>query len=132
MDRRLFLLSPALLMADPAGGDPRLEKLFAKFIAPCCWRENLMAHQSPEADKMRQRIRGMVAEGKTDEEIKQTFLSEYSLRILSEPEGGRGRWLSWTPQATAVAGGAFVTWYIRRSLQRNAEARKAREEEVYP
>jgi len=34
-------------LANAANGDPRLERLFSKFMAPCCWRENLLSHSSP-------------------------------------------------------------------------------------
>lgn len=105
-----------LLLADAAEGNPRLSKLFGHFIAPCCWRENLLSHHSPEADKMRAEIRSMVAAGETDETIKQTFVNRHSIRVLSLPEGARARWLWWTPVAMSLAGLGAVAWVIRRSM----------------
>jgi|JI9StandDraft_1071089.scaffolds.fasta_scaffold579439_2 cytochrome c-type biogenesis protein CcmH/NrfF len=120
MNRRSVFLAPlsvlatAPLAADPANGDPRLEKLFAMFVAPCCWRENLITHHSPTADEMRAEIRQRIAAGATDEEIKSAYLEKYSMRILAVPDGGRGSLLTWTPVVVAAAGLGVVTMLVRR------------------
>jgi cytochrome c-type biogenesis protein CcmH/NrfF len=106
------------LHANPANGDPRKEKLFSMFIAPCCWRENLLIHHSPKADEMRAEIEKLVATGRTDDEIKKSFVDSYSLRILAMPEGARGQWLSWGPLAAVSAGLGIVVLFVSRSLRR--------------
>ncbi len=122
MLRRFVLAVPLLLAAggglraNPANGDPRLERLFQTFISPCCWRENLLNHQSQTAAELRTEITRLAAAGQSDEQIKATMVARYSKRVLSMPEGGRGQWLSWTPIAVGLAGLAFVTVIIRRSL----------------
>lgn len=118
----LLLAASVSLQANPAQGDPRKEKLFAQFIAPCCWRENLLAHHSPKADEMRAEISQWIAEGRTDGEIQQEFIARYSLRILALPQGPRAQWLWWaTPVATAC-GLAALAWFLRRSLQGHPSA----------
>lgn len=120
--RRVLLLCllcaslPNLLTANPANGDPRLERLFSSFIAPCCWRETLLSHLSPKADELREAIRQEVAAGRTDAEIQQRLIAEYTSRILSTPEGASGEWLRWTPIAALTAGVAAVAMYVKRSL----------------
>ncbi len=117
--RFLSLLFFAALVVDanPANGDPRLEKLYAQFISPCCWKENLLAHHSPLADELRDEIKQQIAAGKSDDEIKDAFIAKYSQRILSLPQGVRGQWLSWTPIAAITAGLIVLLLAIRR-LQR--------------
>jgi cytochrome c-type biogenesis protein CcmH/NrfF len=110
----LLCLALSSLRANPANGDPRLEKLFPQFIAPCCWRENLLAHHSPKADEMRSEIKRLVDKGRSDEEVKAAFIEQYSIRILALPEGARGRWLAWTPVLAAFAGLGVVLVTIRR------------------
>lgn len=105
----------ACLFANPAGGDARKERIYSAFIAPCCWRENLLAHHSPKADELRGELDSLLAAGRSDEEIKAEFIRRYSLRILALPEGTRGEWLWWTPWAALLAGLAMVAWFIRRS-----------------
>ena len=112
----LLAVAPSL-RADRANGDPRLEKLYGQFIAPCCWAENLLVHSAPIADQMRAEIKRMAAAGKTDEEIKAVYIERYTIRILSMPEGVRGQWLSWTPIAAIVAGLAATILAIRRFRQ---------------
>lgn len=123
--RRALLLASAgtvalrSLLANPANGDRRLELLFSSYIAPCCWRENLLVHQSPKADELRAAIRRLVAEGRSDEEIKVLLVSQYSRRILSSPEGVLGQWLSWTPVLAVAAGLGAVALTLQR-LKRTA------------
>ena len=112
----LLGLAPAL-WANPANGDPRLEKLFSSYMAPCCWQENLTLHHSPKADELRAEITRMVAAGKSDDEIKKVLVSEYTIRILAMPEGAYGEWLRWTPLAAILIGLAAIALVIRRSLR---------------
>lgn len=111
------LLSRRTAGANPANGDPRKEKLFAMFMAPCCWRQNLLAHNSPEAERLRTQITQWMREGRSDEAIKQEMLQRHSARILAMPEGARGQWLSWSPVVATGAGLAFVAEVIRRSMR---------------
>jgi len=127
MKRRSVLVVPLLLAAGPparaslANGDPRLEKLYPMFIAPCCWRENLMVHHSPKANELRAEIARLVAEGQSDDEIKAQFIAQYSTRILSLPEGSLGQWLQWTPRLLAVAGAGLLAWIIKLSLAKHRQ-----------
>lgn len=110
----LTLLAPAA-KATYGEGDPRLERLYSSFISPCCWRENLTLHDSPQAVELRTRIGNMVAAGDSDQQIRDTLVAEFGPRILSLPEGNTGRWLFWTPAMVLAAGlmGLFV--FLRRS-----------------
>lgn len=45
-----------------------------RFVAPCCWRENLAVHQSPDAEKTRAEIVQLVAAGKTEDEIVEHYV----------------------------------------------------------
>lgn len=114
----LSMVLPTALWANRAEGDPRLEKLYGMFIAPCCWRENLLIHSSPMADDLRSEIQRLVAAGKTDKEIEESFLTAYSTRILALPKGLTGQWLSWTPWVFAASGLVFVSRMIWLSIGR--------------
>jgi cytochrome c-type biogenesis protein CcmH/NrfF len=120
----LVLAARGNLLANLANGDPRKEKLFSMFIAPCCWRENLLVHHSPKADEMRAEIANLVATGRADDEIKKSFVDQYSLRILAMPEGTRGQWLSWGPIAAVTAGLGMVALFVNRSLRSSQAAPK--------
>lgn len=123
MRRRAVFTLPLALSANPANGDPRKEKLFAMFIAPCCWRENLLAHHSPKADELRAEINKFIEQGRSDSDIRQAMITQYTTRILAVPDGEKGQWLSWTPPAAAAAGLAILAIFIKRSIRPPAPAR---------
>jgi cytochrome c-type biogenesis protein CcmH/NrfF len=122
MRRRAVLTLPLTLSANPANGDPRKENLFSMFIAPCCWRENLLAHHSPKADELRAEINKFIEQGRTDDQIRQSLIGQYTTRILAVPDGEKGQWLSWTPPAAAAAGLAALAIFIKRSIHPPAPA----------
>jgi cytochrome c-type biogenesis protein CcmH len=112
-----FLVSVCVAPLAKAGygaGDARLEKLYSTFMAPCCWRENLTWHDSGAAEDLRDSIRTMVHEGRSDDEIKTALVERYTKRILALPEGPQRAWLFWTPWLFAVAGLSIVMAFLRR------------------
>jgi len=95
--------------------NPRLEKLYATFIAPCCWSKNLAEHSSQVAAEMRGQIDLMVRAGRSDDEIKALFVAKYGERVLALPEGIPRVWLFWMPVAVAAAGLLGVSVFLKHS-----------------
>jgi len=110
------------LHAGYGSGDPRLEKLYGEFIAPCCWSENLTVHNSQIAEQLRTQIAEMVRAGRTDDEIKSVLVSAYGKRILALPEGGQRAWLFVTPVAVVAVGLVFVCVVLFRMRKQEAPA----------
>lgn len=111
-------LALALLPPTHAGygqGDARLEKLYATFLAPCCWRDNLAEHDSGEAARLRQRIAAMVTEGQSDEQIQGALIAEFGPRILTLPEGAPRAWLFWMPWLMGAAGLSTILLWLRHA-----------------
>jgi cytochrome c-type biogenesis protein CcmH/NrfF len=106
--RRVVVLFAVVILTPPVSrGDApnsRLERLYATFIAPCCWSKNLMEHNSQVAAEMRCQIDLMVQSGRSDDEIKSIFVAKYGERVLALPDGVPRMWLFWTPVAVAAAG----------------------------
>jgi cytochrome c-type biogenesis protein CcmH len=94
---------------------PRLEKLYASFIAPCCWSRNLTEHDSQVAVEMRGQIDRMVQAGRSDDQIKAVFVAKYGERILALPEGAPRVWLFWMPVAVALVGLMAVSFFLKCS-----------------
>lgn len=92
----------------------RVEELQRALLAPCCYSEPVAEHRSEISLKMRDEIRGMVAEGKTDREILDHYKAEYGMRILVEPEGTLSVWLNVIPVVMLVVGLAAVVLILRR------------------
>lgn len=108
----LMVVQP--LAAKHGQEDPRLEKLYGAFMSPCCWQQSLSVHESAVADRLRDQIRQMVHEGRSDEEIQLALVNHYTTRILALPEGVQRQWLFLTPWAALIAGLCFLSRTIRR------------------
>jgi cytochrome c-type biogenesis protein CcmH len=103
------------LAAFVAAGSTTSRGVEDQFVAPCCWRESLATHRSPEADAMRRELRELLQSGKTESEIVSLYVERYGQRILREPRGGLGIWLTVVPIVIAGCGGLFVASYIARA-----------------
>jgi cytochrome c-type biogenesis protein CcmH/NrfF len=92
----------------------RIRKLEESLLAPCCWAEPVSAHRSEVALQMRLEIARFVAEGKTDQEIRDHYKRLYGARVLIEPEGPARWWVHVIPVAAFGGGLLLVVWLIRR------------------
>jgi cytochrome c-type biogenesis protein CcmH/NrfF len=104
-----------MIHAGYGAGNPRLEKLYASYLSPCCWRENLTSHSSREAEDLRAQIAGMVKAGLSDEDIKAALIKQYTKHILALPEGAEALWLFWTPVLAGAIGCTTTLMFVRRS-----------------
>ena len=91
----LVFLAPLSLTATETGAEAR--RIEARFVAPCCWRENLAVHDSPVAKQLRSEIERLVASGQTESQIVDEYVARYGERILREPRGARFQILTITP-----------------------------------
>jgi len=128
---------PALLVAAvlaapqamPALG-PALEaearQIETEVIAPCCWSQQVSVHQSPAADQMRADIRAMLADGRSHDEVLDTFVAQYGERILAVPPA-RGYKLSLyvLPVVLLVASALVLGVLVRRMAGRGSLAAPA-------
>jgi cytochrome c-type biogenesis protein CcmH/NrfF len=71
---------------------------------------------------MRAEIDQMIGQGRSDAEILDYFKAKHGRRILVEPDGATGVWLSSVPVVLTVLGAGWVAWLLRRWSQRSAAA----------
>lgn len=81
----------------------RYNRLTHELIAPCCWREPIAIHRSPEAVQMLDEVEQLAAEGRSEAEIKSIYVSRYGPRILADPPGNDWYWLYVIPFALLVS-----------------------------
>ena len=104
----LIVLSPAFaleehtLTAEQMG---RYDRLTHELIAPCCWREPIAIHRSQEALQMLDEVEKLVAEGRSEQEIKSLYIARYGPRILADPPGVSRYWLYLLPFS-------LLTWFM--------------------
>jgi len=83
----------------------RYDRLTHELIAPCCWREPIAIHRSQEALQMLDEVQKLVAEGRSEEEIKNIYIGQYGPRILADPPGVSKYWLYLLPFS-------LLTWFM--------------------
>jgi len=72
-------------------------RLTNQLIAPCCWREPIAIHRSTEAQQMSEEIASLLAEGRSEDQIREMYVARYGARVLADPPGVTGRWLYAAP-----------------------------------
>jgi len=95
--------------------DARARQIEARFVSPCCWRENLAVHGSQVADELRGLIAGMVRSGQTEPKIIDYMVARFGERILREPRGTRFRLLNLTPIVALAIGLWLLVRFLKRS-----------------
>lgn len=98
------------------------KRIESRFLAPCCWSEDLAVHSSPAAREMRAEIEALVAQGRSENEIVDYYVSRYGERILRDPRG-RSWWvLTWAPVIALASGTALVVRLLARMRTQTAGA----------
>ncbi len=120
---RLCLLTLVLAGAALAAAPDAQRRIEERFIAPCCWSENVAVHRSEVAAGMRTEIAKMLAEGKTEDQIVARFVAQYGERVLIVPRGPSAVWLAIIPWVALALGLLILAWFIRR--RRAAEPAQA-------
>jgi len=72
-------------------------RLTNQLIAPCCWREPIAIHRSAEALQMTEEVARLLADGRSEDEIREMYVARYGARILADPSGVTGHWLYAAP-----------------------------------
>ncbi|HEX8963309.1 MAG TPA: cytochrome c-type biogenesis protein [Rhodocyclaceae bacterium] len=105
--------------AAPLAEDPAVEKrmiaISEEMRCLVCQNESLAASQADLAQDLRRELRGLIKEGKSDEEIKQFMVSRYGDFVLYRPRLIPTTWLLWAgPFVLLIAGVAALIAYLRR------------------
>jgi len=92
----------------------RVQRIENAVLAPCCYAEPVSRHQSEVAVKMRIEIAKWVAEGRTDQEILDTYVMQYGSKVLVDPRTIPGWWTPWIPWLIAILGVVLGFWILNR------------------
>jgi len=98
----------------PAEQKARAQRIQDAVLAPCCYAEPVSRHQSEVAVKMRIEIAKWVEEGKTDQEILDTYVQQYGSKVLVDPRTIPGWWTPWVPWLVAIFAIGLGFWLLRR------------------
>ena len=113
-----LLLIPASSVSaqQPTPSDDQVNAIARQLYCPVCENTPLDVCPTTACHQWRELIRQMLAEGKSEAEIKQYFVDYYGASVLSEPPASGINWLIYiVPPATFLVGvfllfQAFRTW----------------------
>ena len=101
--------------SDTAGMEAEAKEIETLLIAPCCWRQPIADHDSEVAKDMKEQVRKMLVEGKSRQEIVDSYVEQYGVRILSiPPQVGFNRLSFLMPVFFIIAGFFVVGAYLRK------------------
>jgi cytochrome c-type biogenesis protein CcmH len=99
------LTSRAVSAQGPTPTDDEVNRIAKQLYCPVCESTPLDVCPTEACRQWRDLIRTMLAEGKSEEEIKQYFVAQYGARVLSEPPN---RLVTYLVPTVVILLGAFL------------------------
>ena len=101
----VFGTSTKAFAQDGEPTDDDVNKIAKQLFCPVCESTPLDVCPTEACRQWRELIRQMLAEGKSEDEIIDHFVTQYGVRVLNEPPN---RWASYLVPALAFLAGAFL------------------------
>ena len=112
----LSTLATATVFAqDSTPTDDEVNAIAKDLFCPVCENTPLDVCPTQACKEWREEIRGMLADGKSEAEIKQHFVDYYGARVLSEPPRTGFNWLVYVVPPIAIVAGIFVLFRALRA-----------------
>lgn len=114
----------------PTPTDDEVNRIAKQLYCPVCESTPLDVCPTEACRQWRDLIRTMLAEGKSEEEIKQYFVAQYGVRVLDEPPN---RLVTYLVPGAAILLGAFLLFrgfqmWMKPSVTKATAAEAGREE----
>lgn len=104
-----------------AAQEARARSLFRELRCVVCQGQSIDESAAPLAADLRQIVREMIADGKSDDEIKEFLVDRYGVFVLMRPPVRGDTYLLWfAPALLLLIGGGFVFITVRRAQRRAA------------
>ena len=94
----------------PPGPEERVERIVAELRCPVCQGLSVAASPSETAREMRALVVARVAEGRTDQEIRDEFRRSYGDWVFLAPPTQGAAALMWLLPVALVAAGGAIAW----------------------
>jgi cytochrome c-type biogenesis protein CcmH len=95
--------------------DDEVNAIAKQLYCPVCENTPLDVCPTEACRQWRELIRQMLAEGKSEQEIKDYFVLNYGARVLSEPPRTGLNWLAYVVPPIVIVAGVFVLFRAMRS-----------------
>lgn len=127
----LILISAALIpfaavtAQESTPSDDQVNAIAHQLYCPVCENTPLDVCPTTACHQWRELIRQMLAEGKSEAEIKQYFVDYYGARVLSEPPRSGIYWLVYVVPPLAFLAGAYLLFRAFQTWKRTAKESKS-------
>jgi cytochrome c-type biogenesis protein CcmH len=139
MKNRRFILLPIFLIfistalipvfivnaQESTPSDDQVNAIAHQLYCPVCENTPLDVCPTTACHQWRELIRQMLAEGKSEAEIKQYFVDYYGARVLSEPPRSGIYWLVYVVPPVAFLAGAYLLFRAFQTWKRLARESKS-------
>ncbi len=100
-----------------------VNRVARQMYCPVCENEPLDVCRTAACQQWRAQIGEMLAQGQSDQQIKDYFVARYGVRVLAQPPAqGVSLLLYVLPIVGLIVGVVLVVWLLRRLRARGAEA----------
>ncbi|MBK7815989.1 MAG: cytochrome c-type biogenesis protein CcmH [Rhodocyclaceae bacterium] len=102
-------------LAEDEAVEKRLLNIAEELRCLVCQNESLAGSRADLAEDLRREVRGLIKQGKTDQEVKDFLVSRYGDFVLYEPPVKPTTWLLWGGPFVLLAAGLVALFaYLRR------------------
>ena len=112
--------------------DDEVNTIAKDLFCPVCENTPLDVCPTTACKEWREEIRGMLADGKSEAEIKQHFVDYYGARVLSEPPRTGFNWLVYVVPPIVIVAGIFVLFRALRAWSQPSEMEAGMDEDDAP
>lgn len=117
----------------PEVTDDEVNRIAKGLYCPVCENVPLDVCPTQACAQWREMIRRLLAEGRTEEEIRQYFVEQYGPRVLAVPPAAGFNWLVYAVPPAAFLAGFAVLWKTLRAWRSaNTASAPERKEGVPP
>jgi cytochrome c-type biogenesis protein CcmH len=119
----LIVVYGAAFAQDPTPvPDDAVNAIAKQLYCPVCENTPLDVCPTQACIEWRELIRDMLAQGKTEAQIKQYFVDRFGDRVLAAPPARGLNWLVYIIPPIAILAGVFLLWRAFRSWRQSAPA----------
>jgi cytochrome c-type biogenesis protein CcmH len=118
----IFFSSPVMAGDGQPVSDDEVNKIASQLYCPICENVPLDVCPSQACANWRELIRKMLEEGKSEEEIKAYFATQYGWRVLAMPPQAGLNWLIYVlPPLISIGGIVWLVMILRKSKNNTAD-----------
>jgi len=113
-----FLVAGVVAAQQPTPSDDQVNAIAKQLYCPVCENIPLDVCSTTACAQWRGLIREKLAEGWSEQQIKDYFVEQYGARVLGTPPARGLNWLVYLIPPVAILAGAYVLYHALRSWKR--------------